>query len=102
MTHLQALAMLLTCSVLSACGNRGDLYLVPSEATEADLENVDEVLDELEGNLDELPVDDGLEVMDGAEVDRVATDEPGADESATVPAAEDNNEDDDRQKRQTP
>jgi len=54
MTHLQALAMLLACSVLCACGNKGDLFLVPSEATEADLENVNEVLDALESKQSRL------------------------------------------------
>lgn len=77
MTHLQALAMLLACTVVSACGNKGDLFLVPSEATEADLENLEEVLDELEGSLNEPP-------------------------SRTSPDDKDNKDDDDRQNKKTP
>lgn len=84
MTHLQALAMLLACVVVSACGNKGDLFLVPSEATEADLENVDEVLDELEGGLDDL------------------RDRPVLDEEEGAADDEDNKDDDDRRKKKTP
>ena len=48
MSVLKAIVVPFCCLWLIACGNKGDLFLVPDEITEEQLESVDEALEALE------------------------------------------------------
>lgn len=56
MPTLKAIIVLICCLLPIACGNKGDLFLVPDQATTEQLETVDDALEALEQS-GELPSD---------------------------------------------
>jgi len=43
--------------LLPACGNKGDLFLLPTEATVEELESIDEAIDAIDQEVDEATDD---------------------------------------------
>ncbi|MEE9319123.1 MAG: hypothetical protein V3U76_01640 [Granulosicoccus sp.] len=54
MRTLKTIIVLICCLLPIACGNKGDLFLVPDQVTEKQLETVDEALEAIKQS-DDLP-----------------------------------------------
>lgn len=74
---ISVLIAMLTVIVVSGCGNKGELYRIPDEISEKDLNVLDEVLDEIDAQTLESTEIDGLNNISQEELDKLKAKKPG-------------------------
>jgi len=68
---------MLTMGLISGCGNKGELYRIPDELNQRDLDVLDEALDEIDvPTLDSTEID-GLNKLSQEELDKLKVKKPG-------------------------
>lgn len=70
---ITALIALFAASLVSGCGNKGELYLIPDEISEKDLNVLDDALDEIDAQTLESSETEieGLDDLSQEELDRL-------------------------------
>lgn len=74
---ISVLIAMLTVIVVSGCGNKGELYRIPDEIREKDLNVLEEVLDEIDAQTLESKEIDGLNNLSQEELDKLKAKKPG-------------------------